>query len=73
MMSPKTFLSDGGNDNVASTIAASNFTVQEKRQLVEKFLKDDHVFQMLYETVFTSAAESVKAREAATLKTNSFG
>lgn len=28
---------------------------------------------MLYETVFTSAAESTKARDAATLKTNSYG
>lgn len=28
---------------------------------------------MLYETVFTSAAESAKVRDAATLKTNSQG
>ena len=46
---------------------------QDKRQIIEKFLKDEHVFQLLYDTVFASPIETVHAQETRTLKSNSRG
>ena len=34
---------------------------KEKRQIIENFLKDDHVFQLLYDTVFVSPLETLQA------------
>ena len=34
---------------------------QEKRTIIEKFLKDEHVFQLLYDTVFASPLETLQA------------
>ena len=48
-------------------------TANEKRKLVENFLKDEHVFKVLYDTVFSSALESGKTADAGTLKSNSLG
>jgi len=72
LMSPKVFSYDG-DDMLASTHLSSGFAAHEKRHLIENFLKDEHVFQLLYETVFSSQTENQHARDAVTLKTNSCG
>lgn len=37
----------------------SHMPATDKRSLIENFLKDEHVFQLLYDTVFASPLESI--------------
>ena len=48
-------------------------TADEKRSLIDNFLKNEHVFKLLYETVFKSPLEDRQVRESQILQTNSMG
>ena len=69
--SPQVFSDDG--HPLSSAATSARLTANEKRKLVENFLKDEHVFKVLYDTVFSSALESGKTADAGTLKSNSLG
>ena len=71
--SPKTHFD---HDFGASTHTATNrLTANDKRALIQNFLKDEQVFQLLYDTVFSSPMETMQNIKDQTLsmKTNSVG
>ena len=67
------YFSDEGDPTSSAATTSNRLTVGDKRKLVENFLKDEHVFKVLYDTVFSSNMETGLAQDAGTLKSNSFG
>ena len=57
----QTLTSPGGvfSSEGEETVTTTTLKPHEKRVLIDKFLKDEHVFQLLYETVFASQNERV--------------
>lgn len=71
-MSPNIYSNDT-EEQVTSPKLSTGLAAHEKRHLIENFLKNEHVFQLLYETVFSSPIEKTQVKEAGILKTNSYG
>ena len=71
-MSPNIYSVDA-QEVLTSSKVSDGLAAQEKRHLIENFLKNEQVFQILYDTVFSSPTEKTQAKEAGILKTNSYG
>jgi len=61
LVEPSPLTSPNGVDQFFSANMTSSSHLRlsdfERRQIIENFLKDEHVFQLLYETVFSSPTE----------------